>query len=93
MPPPLATELPDWLAELLAMVLPVTVRVPELSMPPPEPFTPTEFPWIVVVVTVSVPELSMPPPKTDAGVVRDGAAGDRCRAVVFDPAAREGRVA
>ena len=41
------------------MVQLVTVSVPALSMPPPEP---AELSAMVELVTVSVPALSMPPP-------------------------------
>ncbi len=46
-------------AMLPATMLPVTVAVPQLQMPPPAL---AELPEIVLPVTVAVPELEMPPP-------------------------------
>ena len=82
MPPPLA-------AKSLLNVLPLTVLLPWLLMPPPRPpLAEAELPVKVLPLTVSVPVLSMPPPlPLLAELPVKVLVGDRQRATVVDAAA------
>src|SRR5262249_59228595 len=67
MPPPPNKSPGAWAVELPDRVLPLTVSVAVLAMPPPHARSVTKLPDRVLLATVIVPSFSMPPPPWPGG--------------------------